>query len=372
MSDDTHGPDDTPKHPPAQHRPGEAPDRVGPDPPLTKDPAPDTQGASAPQAPDRRREMAVRWTDKLHETADNLLRDDIDLGEVKLLVRSTAELHEAFRHLPKWARYQKVCVFGSARTRHEDPLYQQAVHLGEIFAEAGFMVITGAGPGIMEAAHEGSGSEMAVGFNIDLPFEQSANPIIDGDEKLFEQRYFFTRKLLFLKESDAIICFPGGFGTLDETFETLTMIQTGKCEVMPLILVDRPGGTYWHSMQEFVRKELAGGGMISESDFRLYTITDSVEATLAEVQRFYRVYHSQRYVRGVLYLRLKKRLPDDFVARLNDEFADVLTGSDIRQRSAHGDERHDAAAAGLPRLTMRFDRKSHGRLREMIDLVNEQ
>src|SRR5436190_19590956 len=210
------------------------------------------------------------------------------------------ELRYCFKVFAGYLGKRKAIVFGSACTPPEHPAFKVAVEFGRQIVEAGWMVITGAGHGIMEAGHVGAGREHSFGLNILLPFEQSANPVVHGDPKLMTLRYFFTRKLLFIKESDAVVLFPGGFGTQDEAFEALTLVQTGKSHIFPIVLVDEPGGTYWQAWQRFIESELLDRGYLSPADRFLYTVTDSVEEAVRTVTGFYRVYHSMRYVHGDL------------------------------------------------------------------------
>jgi uncharacterized protein (TIGR00730 family) len=265
-----------------------------------------------------------------------------------------------------------VTVFGSARLLPEHPAYQQAVSFSRMAAEAGYMVITGAASGIMEAGHVGAGRANSIGVNILLPFEQEANAVIAGDMKLMHLKYFFTRKLLFVKESDAVALFPGGFGTLDEGFEVLTLIQTGKSHLFPIVLVDEPGGDYWTPWQRYIEDVLLARGLISPPDIALYKITDSADEAIAEITQFYRVYHSMRYVNGDLILRLQHALSDAVLDKLRAEFADIVVSGSFEQVAALPEEANDAHVANLPRLRFRFDRKSLGRLRMLIDAINRQ
>src|SRR5205807_3514490 len=226
---------------------------------------------------------------QLKETADKLIRDQTNRGDVKLLSTALKELRYAFKVFAPYKNRRKVTVFGSARIGAEHPAYKEAVEFSRRVAEAGYMVITGAASGIMEAGHVGAGRENSIGVNILLPFEQEANPIIAGDVKLMHLKYFFTRKLLFVKESDAVALFPGGFGTQDEGFEVLTLVQTGKSHLFPIVFVDEPGGDYWRRWQTYIEEVLLPRRMISPADLALYKITDSVEEAVAEIQQFYRV-----------------------------------------------------------------------------------
>ncbi|MGB1814437.1 MAG: LOG family protein, partial [Rubripirellula sp.] len=232
------------------------------------------------------------------------------------------------------------------------------------------MVITGAGGGIMEAGHRGAGREASLGLNIMLPFEQSANEYIEGDPKLVTMKYFFTRKLMFVKECSAVICLPGGFGTLDEAMETLTLMQTGKQTMTPLVLLDHPGGSYWKDLGEFIEKQLNAGGMISPEDVRLYKITNSVDEAIEETLNFYRVYHSMRYVKDQLVFRLKAPLADSKLAYIQEHYADILVDGTYQQTSALPEEIGEPDLNELPRLVFHFNRRALGRLRMLIDCIN--
>lgn len=309
---------------------------------------------------------------QLKETADKLIRDQTNRGDIKLLNTALKELRYAFKIFAPYRQHRKVTVFGSARLPLTDPACVQAIAFGRQIAEAGYMVITGAASGIMEAGHVGAGREKSIGVNILLPFEQSANPIIAGDIKLLHLKYFFTRKLLFVKEADAIALFPGGFGTQDEGYEVLTLVQTGKSHLFPIVMVDEPGGDYWTRWDKYVRDVLLGRGLISPHDLNLYKVTDSVEEAVAEITGFYRVYHSMRYVRRELVLRLQKRLSDALMDRIRREFADILFAGSFEQSDALPEEAVDTHVADLPRLRFRFDRRSLGKLRLLIDLINRE
>jgi uncharacterized protein (TIGR00730 family) len=307
---------------------------------------------------------------QLHETVDKLVKDQATRGDVKLLSTAFKELRYSLKVFKPYRNVRKVTVFGSARLPETHPAYVQAVAFSRRLAKAGWMVITGASSGIMEAGHVGAGREHSIGVNILLPFEQQANAVIRGDLKLMHLKYFFTRKLLFVKESDAVALFPGGFGTLDEGFEVLTLIQTGKSHLFPIVLVDEPGGDYWQRFHEYIEGVLLKRGLISPEDLSLYRITDSVDEAVAEVLNFYRVYHSMRYVGGELVLRLKEWLAPEVLARIRAEFADILEGGKFEESEALPAEANDTNAAGLPRLRFHFDRKSLGRLRKLIDVIN--
>jgi uncharacterized protein (TIGR00730 family) len=309
---------------------------------------------------------------QIKETADKLLRDKAGRGDVKLLATALKELRYCLKVFAGYRGKRKVTVFGSARTKPDHPTFQAAEAFGRQIVQAGWMVITGAGSGIMEAGHVGAGRDHSFGLNILLPFEQSANSVVHGDPKLMTLRYFFTRKLMLIKESDAVVLFPGGFGTHDEAFEALTLIQTGKSHIFPVVMVDEPGGTYWKAWQRFIEEQLLERAYLSPADRFLYRVTDSVEEAVAEVTNFYRVYHSMRYVRGRLALRLRARLADALLDRIKTSFADILTGGTFEQTAALPEEANEPALTDLPRLTFRFDRHAVGRLRQLIDLINAE
>lgn len=308
--------------------------------------------------------------EEIKQTADKLGQDGATRGDLKILSRALRELRYAFKVFAPYRRNRKVTVFGSARTKPENPCWQTAETFGRRMAEEGWMVVTGAGGGIMEAAHRGSGRGMAMGLNIMLPFEQEANPVIAGDPKLVSLKYFFTRKLMFVKEVHAIVTCPGGFGTLDEAFETLTLVQTGKRDLMPLVMLDEPGGTYWSAFLKYIRDELLDNGLISPSDLALFKVTDNVEEAVEEVLGFYSVYNSMRFIRDRLVLRLHVEPTPQLIERLNDEFADVCASGRIERATMHRLEADDEHLATLPRLSLVFNRKASGRLRQMIDVIN--
>jgi uncharacterized protein (TIGR00730 family) len=234
------------------------------------------------------------------------------------------------------------------------------------------MVITGAASGIMEAGHVGAGRDHSIGINILLPFEQSANPIIQGDVKLMHLKYFFTRKLLFVKESDAVALFPGGFGTQDECFEVLTLVQTGKSHLFPIVMVDEPGGDYWTRWQEYIAEVMVKRRLISPADMALFKVTDSMDEAVAEVLDFYRVYHSMRYVGRDLVLRLQHPLPEPVLEGIRSEFGDIVASGTIEPCEPLPEEVNDVAVSNLPRLRFHFDRRSLGRLRMLIDRINRE
>jgi uncharacterized protein (TIGR00730 family) len=262
-------------------------------------------------------------------------------------------------------------MFGSARTKPDDPVYALARDLAAHMAAEGWMVVTGAGPGIMAAGTEGAGREHAFGVNIRLPHEEGANPFIAQDPKLVEMRYFFTRKLMLIKESDAYAVLPGGFGTQDECFELLTLLQTGKAEPAPVVLVETPGGAYWEGWQRFLRDQAITPGWVSPEDEALFRVTQSVEEATAEVCGFYRNYHSCRWVGDLLVLRMQTAPSKAELADLNRRFGDIVLSGRIRFTAPLPPERAGADHLELPRLALRFDKFSFARLRELIDALNE-
>jgi len=301
-------------------------------------------------------------------TCCRMARDGTNRGDVKLVDRAIQELRYAFKTFDPYQETRKVSIFGSARTPEDHPDYQQAHKFAEMIRQAGWMVITGAGDGIMKAGHGGAGVEASFGVAIALPFEQKTNDVIEGDKKLVNFKYFFTRKLIFTKEASAVVLFPGGFGTQDEGFEVLTLIQTGKAPMVPIVMVDAPGGTYWQHWRTYVKAELLHTGMISAEDMNLIKITDSAEAAVEEVLRFYRRFHSLRYVKDQLVIRMNSPLPADALAAIRRDFADILDSGTINATAALPEEADEVP--DKPRLVMDFNRRAHGKLRRMIDFIN--
>ena len=306
----------------------------------------------------------------MRQTLRKLEQDKAHRADVKLLRTALRELRYAFKVFAPYRDTRKATVFGSARLPPEHPAYQQAVKFSQKLSEAGFAIITGAAAGIMEAGHVGAGRENSFGVNILLPFEQESNPIIQGDPKLMHFKYFFTRKLLFVKEADAIVLFPGGFGTQDEGFEALTLVQTGKSHLFPIVMVDEPGGDYWQRWAKYVEEVLVERKLVSSWDTSLYKVTDSVDEAVEEVVGFYRTYHSMRFVKDELVFRLHTRLSDQTLDEIRKEFTDLLTGGTFEQSEALPEESNEPQLEDLPRLRFRFDRHKLGRLRMLIDVIN--
>jgi uncharacterized protein (TIGR00730 family) len=299
-----------------------------------------------------------------------LAGDRSDRLDLKITNAAIKEMRAAFNVFAPYRDLPKATIFGSARVEHDDPLYTQTVAVARGLAQRDWMVVTGAGPGLMEAGMEGAGRERAIGVLIRLPFEGGANEIIAGDPKLTEMKYFFTRKLMLMKESEAFVALPGGFGTLDETFELLTLTQTGKSVPVPIVLLDTPGGTYWRGFQRFLEEEVAAAGMISPPDQSLYRITDSVDEAIAEIEGFYRNFHSLRFVGDRLVLRLQAPPTDEELEDLSGRFRDILLGGRIARTDPFPPEVSNRDHLERPRVVLRFDRRSYGRLRQLVDALN--
>jgi uncharacterized protein (TIGR00730 family) len=304
------------------------------------------------------------------ENALKLLVDVKDTGDVRIIKTALRELRYAFRLFAPYIGKRKVTIFGSARTGTDAPEYKQATEFGRKITEAGFMVITGAGGGIMQAGHEGAGPAKSFGVNIRLPWEQAANPVIAEDKKLVTFKYFFTRKLIFIRHSDAIVLFPGGFGTFDEGYEALTLMQTGKSQLMPLVLVDKPGGNFWKTWDTNVRDHLLKAKLISPDDTSLYQITDNVDEAVNIITRFYRNFHSTRFVRDLLVIRLKTVPSASALAAMNKDFADIITEGKIEPIKATEDEVEDNDHLDLARIAFAFNRRDYGRLRQLVNALN--
>src|SRR5262245_28973411 len=305
---------------------------------------------------------------QLLTTVLKMYEDGADIGDLKITNNTLKELRYAFKVFSFYRNHPKVTIFGSARTPPTAPISQQARRFAETMVKAGWMVVTGAGGGVMGAAQEGAGREASFGLNIRLPFEQEVNPWIAEDPKLINFKYFFTRKLFFVKEASAVCLCPGGFGTFDEAFEVLTLVQTGKTAIIPIVLLDVPGSEYWLHWEQFIRVQILAQGLISPEDLDLFLITDDVEQAVAEIFGFYRRYHSARFVDDDLVLRLKRPLPAQALPDLEELFADILKGPLAQQEGpllGEGDECH-----GLWRLVIPFTRSLYGRLRRFIDAVN--
>jgi len=316
---------------------------------------------------------AVRHRDLLFEilaSGVRLARDGTNRLDLKITSAALREMRAAFRIFAPFEDVSKVTIFGSARTLPDDPLYQQTREIAAAMADEGWMVITGAGPGIMQAGMEGAGRERSIGVSIRLPFETGANEIIAGDQKLVSMKYFFTRKLMLMKESKGFISLPGGFGTLDEVFELLTLQQTGKADPAPIVLVDFPGDHYWKAWERWVRDHVASMGLISPSDLDLVFITDDVTAARDEIIGFWRNYHSIRWSAGRLIIRLRAEPTDAEMVALNEQFESLCTSGSIERSGPLPAEITDDDAVDLPRLVMRFDQWRVGSLHRIVRALN--
>jgi len=304
-------------------------------------------------------------------TALRMGSDSVPVPDLKMINRSLKELRQASKTFAPYQGIRKIVIFGSARTEPHLEIYAAAERFARQMREHGYMIITGGGDGIMGAAQRGAGREHSFGLNIRLPFEQKANETITGDPKLVNFNYFFTRKVNFIKETHAIALFPGGFGTMDEGFECLTLMQTGKARIFPVILVDKPGGTYWTSWTEFLRTQLLKEGMISPNDFSLFSIAEDVDEAVNMVLKFYRNFHSYRWVGHELVIRLKRQLTAEAVQDLNKRFSDLLETSPLRASRALKQEQNEGELKNLPRLVAGSHRRNFGRLRQLLDAVND-
>lgn len=303
-------------------------------------------------------------------TALKAVQSQVGRGELKLLSRALRELRYAFKIFKGYRTVRKITMFGSARTKPSDPDYKLAKAFAKKLTDRGYMVITGAGPGIMEAGNEGAGPSKSFGVNIRLPFEQHANRFIDKQSTYIDCRYFFTRKLVFVKEAAGTIFFPGGFGTLDEAFEVLTLVQTGKCDPIPIIFMDNPKGTFWKGMNSLIRSKLLGGKKISPEDLHLYKITTNVDDAVDEIFKFYSNFHSMRYIGKDLVFRLKHPIDKKTLDHLNNNFTDILVSGKYTSSEPLKEEENQPELKNFSRLVFKFNRINNGRLRQLIDYLN--
>ncbi|MDL5600643.1 TIGR00730 family Rossman fold protein [Pseudomonas kribbensis] len=303
-------------------------------------------------------------------TVLRMAQEDHNRWNAKITLQALRELEQAFRTLEQFKGRRKVTVFGSARTPVEHPLYAMARELGAALARSDMMVITGAGGGIMAAAHEGAGRDNSLGFNITLPFEQHANPTVDGTGNLLPFHFFFTRKLFFVKEADALVLCPGGFGTLDEALEVLTLIQTGKSPLVPVVLLDAPGGTFWQGALDFIRQQLEDNRYILPTDLKLMRLVYSVEEAVEQINQFYGNFHSSRWLKRQFVIRMNHRLSDRALDHMQEAFADLCLSDRFHQHAYSGEEHDEAQFSHLARLSFAFNARDHGRLRELVDFIN--
>ncbi|AXR27592.1 TPA: LOG family protein [Pseudomonas aeruginosa] len=303
-------------------------------------------------------------------TVTRMAQADRNRWDAKIMLQTLREMEHAFSVLEQFKRRRKVTVFGSARTPVEHPVYALARKLGEELARYDLMVITGAGGGIMAAAHEGAGLENSLGFNITLPFEQHANHTVDGSGNLLSFHFFFLRKLFFVKEADALVLCPGGFGTLDEALEVLTLVQTGKSPLVPIVLLDQPGGRYWEHALEFMQEQLLENHYILPADMRLMRLVHSAEDAVKEIAQFYRNFHSSRWLKGTFVIRLNHALNEAALAHLDEHFASLCLSGGFQQQAYSEQEQDEPEFRNLTRLAFVFNGRDQGRLRELLDYIN--
>ncbi|MDM8538679.1 TIGR00730 family Rossman fold protein [Desulfobacterales bacterium HSG17] len=299
-------------------------------------------------------------------------QEDEDQADLRLMNTTLKEMRFTAKIFGPYRQVKKVTVFGSARIMPDESAYKTAVSLGKKLQQAGYMVITGGGPGIMQAVNEGAGARYSFGINIQLPFEQKANHIVDGNPKSVSYKYFFNRKVAFIKEAHAVVLFPGGFGTLDEAMEILTLVQTGKRNLMPLILIDPPESNYWKTWIRFLKTELMVQGYINPPDFNLFQLVDNVEKAVEIINKFYKRFHNLRYVGKKLVIRMNSKISEKKIQGLNKSFSDILVhGGKILSSGPLPEESDEPSLAHHPRLVLDFDRSNFGRLRKMIDVIND-
>ena len=327
--------------------------------------------------------LAAKLIEKLEEVPEGdmvgeivanglkLLRDQTNRGDIKLINKSLKELRYALKVFAPYRDVRKISIFGSARTAEDQGDYIAAAEFAKRMVEHGWMVTTGAGGGIMAAGHGGAGADPSFGLAIRLPFEQATNPFIAGDKKLINFKYFFTRKLMFVRSSHAVAIFPGGFGTMDEGFEVLTLVQTGKSVPTPIIFVDKPGGQFWDAWQDYVKNHLLARRLISEHDLALYKITENIDEAVEEVRHFYSNYHSVRYSRDDLVIRLHRKPTDGQLAEITEKFSDIKVKGDFRLSGPLPVEHDEPSLAHLHRLVFTFNRRDHGKLRMLINFLND-
>ncbi len=348
-----------------------------------------TAGLTQNQPTRRQTSLGAEWDARIHQlvadwgaekspelveemimTALKMARDKMGTADLKLMNRSLKEMRYAAKVFSGYRDFRKVCVFGSARTLPTAPEFAVAEEFARLMVAENYMVITGGGDGIMGAAQRGAGREHSFGLNIRLPFEQRANETIHGDAKLINFNYFFTRKLNFVKETHALALFPGGFGTMDEGFEALTLMQTGKARIIPVVFVDQPNGTYWETWMKFLTDHLYKLGLIGEEDFHLFKIVHDARDAVQEILHFYTTYNSARWVGEQLVIRINRRLSAGALSELNEKFADLVRRGEIRQGKALRQEKNEPAIWDLPRLVLTPHRREFGRFRQFIDAIN--
>lgn len=297
-------------------------------------------------------------------------RSDIPPHDLEVMNRTLAEMLEADKMFAPYRHVRKICVFGSARIEPQEPAYSTALEFGKLAAENGYMVITGGGPGIMQAANEGAGEERSFGLNINLPYEQHANHVVAASQRLVNFYYFYVRKLNFVKESDALVACPGGFGTMDEIFESITLMQTGKATIYPIVLLDSPGKTFWANWCRFIRAELLDSGLISPDDMELLFVTKSPAEAIEHINRFYSRFHSYRYIDDRIVIRMTEALPDHALRELEKQFKPLIREGGMQMCRSLPEESNESLIADLPRLVFAIKRGNYGMLRRLIDAIN--
>jgi len=303
-------------------------------------------------------------------TVVKLGMESSDKGDLKLINNALKELRYSFRVFVPYRNIKKAIIFGSARANQVSDEYKMAEEFSKKMTDKGYMIVTGGGPGIMEAGNKGAKQGQDFALNIRLPFEQKPNPYVDEKEKLINFKYFFTRKLIFVKETDATVLFPGGFGTNDEGFEMLTLVQTGKSKPRPIVLLEPAGSEYWSEWRNFIKKQLVDKGFANNEDLNFTYLTNNVDDAVKYIVDFYRVYHSIRYVLGLTVIRLNKKLTDKTLEFINQEFKDILTEGEINLSTATQEEVEKGEYPELPRLIMNFNLRDYGRLYELINAIN--
>ncbi len=303
-------------------------------------------------------------------TAVKLEKESHDKGDLKLVNNALKELRYSFKIFAPYRCVKKVIIFGSARSKKTSAEYKMAEEFTRSLTHKGYMIVTGGGPGVMEAGNKGAKAGKEFALNIRLPFEQKPNPYINEKDKIINFKYFFTRKLIFVKETDATAIFPGGFGTLDEGFEMLTLFQTGKAKPRPIVLMEPEGSTYWEAWKRFVNNEILKNGFIEKEDLKLFRVVKSVDEAIGYIEDFYKVYHSIKYISGTTVLRLNKELSQQTLKLINQKFKDILTGGEIRISPPMKEEIHKGEYLELSRLVMKFNMHDYGRLCELIHVIN--
>lgn len=313
-----------------------------------------------------------RYLKEYIKTGINMAQSNVSDHDFSVMVRTVREMYFANTIFQPYRHIRKITIFGSARIKPGEPAYDTTKQFAVEASDHGYMVITGGGPGIMQAGNEGAGAERSFGLNIQLPFEQQANHIIRDNPRSIDFYYFFVRKLNFVAESDAMVACPGGFGTMDEIFESLTLIQTGKAKIYPVVLLDSPGKTFWLNWLAFIRVELVDAGLISEDDLHLIHVTKSPSEAIDHIDQFYRIFHSYRFVGDQIVIRTNADIPDQWVTHLEHNFADLIKpGGKISKVKALDEEKDEPEIAALPRIAFPIQRGNYGRLRLLIDQINQ-